>query len=375
MAKKKRQNIVSVMTEAIMTGASWVSVIALWCCAASVYVHPSMARIASIAGLGFPLVLCGTVFVLILCLLFAPRRSWICLFGMLCCAGSIRSYIPFNPMKGAESDSALHFINYNVHSFSYVKEDSARKEMLQYFLDEKADIICFQEGSAAFDTWRELIPEFKERLPYYSMPFSSTISTQACASRYPILRSEIVTRYEGNSTLAHWISLPSGDSLLVLNCHLCSNHLSESDRSQYSDIVHNPQKSTQQRDSTYTTSRYLASKIAKSATIRALMSDTIADYLRSHRGVPTIVCGDFNDTPISYSVYNMKRQGLNDAYRMAGNGMGRSFNKDAIAVRIDHQFCSDDLVPLRAKIDNTAPWSDHYPLVVSYKSLSPRPPR
>lgn len=358
------------MTEAIMTGASWVSVIALWCCAASVYVHPSLARIASVAGLGFPLVLCGTVFVLFLCLLFAPRRSWICLLGMVCCAGSIRSYIPFNPLVKEDNDSALHFINYNVYAFTNVKEDSVRKEMLQYFLDEKADIICIQEGHVSFEKWREVLPEFKERLPYYTMPLPSALSNQICVSRYPILRSEVVTRYEGNAALAHWISMPSGDSLLVLNCHLYSNHLSPSDRTQYSDIVHHPQKSSQQRDSTYTTSRLLASKIANAAKIRALMSDTIVDYLRSHSGVPTIVCGDFNDTPISYSAYNMKRYGLKDAYRMVGNGMGRSFNKDAIAVRIDHQFCSDDLVPLRAKIDKSALWSDHYPLVVSYKTPS-----
>lgn len=367
MAKKKQQNFVSVMVEAIMTGASWVSVIALWCCAASVYVHPSMARIASVAGLGFPLVLGGTILVFFLCLLFAPRRSWICLLGMVCCAGSIRSYIPFNPMAKGDSDSALHVVNYNISSFSYAKDDSTRAEVFQYFLDKQADIVCLQEGSSSIEQWSDLLPEFRQRLPYISRPYPSLSTEQACISRYPIVRSEMVTHHTQNSAIAFWLQLPSGDSLLVLNCHLQSNQLSPSDRTQYSDIVHHPEKSSQQRDSTYTTSRYLASKIANAAKIRALMSDTIVDYLRSHSGVPTIVCGDFNDTPISYSVYNMKRHGLNDAYRMAGNGMGRSFNKDAIAVRIDHQFCSDDLVPLQAKIDNTAPWSDHYPLVVSYK--------
>ena len=36
---------------------------------------------------------------------------------------------------------------------------------------------------------------------------------------------------------------------------------------------------------------------------------------------------------------------------------------DAIYVRIDHAFCSQDFKPFAFKVDNTVPFSDHYPMI------------
>ncbi|MCI5757712.1 MAG: AP endonuclease, partial [Bacteroidales bacterium] len=57
---------------------------------------------------------------------------------------------------------------------------------------------------------------------------------------------------------------------------------------------------------------------------------------------------------------------LRDAYAATGRGIGRSFNRDAIYVRIDHMFCSSSLRPYDAHIDRQATASDHYPLVCHF---------
>lgn len=353
------------MADIILTGASWVSVIALWTSAASVYVSPAQFRLAGLAGLAFPIVLGGTLFTLFLTILFAPRRCWITLLGMLLSFGSIRSFYPINPFQSELPDSTLRVISYNTHSFYDATNDEQRKEVLQYLASQNADIFCYQEGSWNFPTWSKLDSTFTEQYPYIEVMVESGCHQGIC-SRYPVTRSQIVTRHTGNAAVAFWLSMPKGDSLLVVNCHLQSNQLTPEDRTQYSDIVHNPKQQSQRGDSVYATSRHLAGKVATSAAIRALMADTIATFLGQHPAIPTIVCGDFNDTPISYSTFRIKRCGFSDAFRMVGNGWGRSFNKDAIAVRIDHQFCSDHFQPVRAHIDNDIHWSDHYPIIASY---------
>lgn len=367
-SRRHSTNALSQLADIILTAASWVSVAGLWVCAFSAYVSPDMLRITSIIGLAFPLMLCGTLLFLFLSLLFAPRRCWICLLGLLLCIGSVRSYFPINPLE-AEADEAhaLTVMTYNCHGFPGVTTDEPKREILQYIDSTNPDIFVYQEGNNSVEDWHKLFPAYTKRFPYHEEPFKDKDITthQGIYSRYPIFRTELITAHTKNAVVAFWLRMPKGDSLLVLNVHLKSNNLTPEDRTQYSNMV-KQNHSKQNPDSALLTSRTLASKIASAAGIRALMADTIADYLEHYIDVPTIVCGDFNDTPISYSTYRMKRCGLNDAFRMAGNGMGRSFNKDAILVRIDHQFCSDHFKPVRATIDKTPQWSDHYPLIVTY---------
>lgn len=374
-SKRKRRNPLSSFAEIFLTGASWVSVLALWGSAASVYVSPAHWRIFGVAGLAFPLVLAGTVAMLILTLLFCPRRSWISILGLLLACGSIRSYVPYNPFKGSADGPAMTLMSYNAHGFSDIATDSDRIDFLHYVLAKDVDILCFQEGTRNLSQWDTIVPAFKERLPYADVPEVCPSLVLGICSRYPIVRSELVSSHTGNGVIAFWLLREPGDSLLVVNCHLKSNLLNPDDLEQYKNMVPSRDKGIQsslQRqyehpDSTYITSRYLAGKIATSAAIRAAMTDTIVSFLSQHAGLPTFVCGDFNETPISYSNQRLRRQGLTDAYRTAGNGPGFSFDNNSIAVRIDHQFCSDHFKPVKARIASEATWSDHYPIIVNYR--------
>lgn len=355
------------VAEMVMTGASWVSVFALWAVAASVYVSPATFRLVGAVGILFPIALGAVLVSLVATLIFAPRRSWISLFGLLCASGSIRTYCPFqfSQPEAFTADSALVVMSYNCENFTGLTEEASQDSMMQYLMDQGVDIFCYQEGNDTFEKWSLKSEAFVKHFPYASLPYPAESTMQGCRSRWPIVRTDLVTTHTQNAVVAFWVERGKGDSLLVLNCHLQSNNLTPEDRSQYNQMVHNPQQH-QSADSTLHTSRTLASKYASSAAVRALMADTVVQYLERHPGVPTIVCGDFNDTPISYSTYSMQRHGLIDAYRVVGQGIGRSFNKDAMYVRIDHQFCSDALRPVRALIDRTPQWSDHYPIVVTY---------
>ena len=112
--------------------------------------------------------------------------------------------------------------------------------------------------------------------------------------------------------------------------------------------------------------KMLITKIADASIARALMADTIAAFLERNAHLSQLVCGDFNDSPISYS-HRLLSRNLTDAYVATANGVGRTFNEGNIRVRIDNILCSSDWRPFQCTIDDACLLSDHYPMTCYLK--------
>jgi endonuclease/exonuclease/phosphatase family metal-dependent hydrolase len=79
-----------------------------------------------------------------------------------------------------------------------------------------------------------------------------------------------------------------------------------------------------------------------------------------------VVCGDFNDTPNSYT-YHQISKGLNDAFREAGSGIGTTYVGKIPFLRIDYILYSKERFdPLYFKVIRKN-LSDHYPVVSTLK--------
>ena len=80
---------------------------------------------------------------------------------------------------------------------------------------------------------------------------------------------------------------------------------------------------------------------------------------------PVILCGDFNDTPVSYTYHKLSRK-LNDAFIGSGIGMGTTFRGNFPYVRIDYMLYSNDFKAYRYQTGKIN-WSDHYPVMARFK--------
>ena len=117
------------------------------------------------------------------------------------------------------------------------------------------------------------------------------------------------------------------------------------------------------RDSVRTESKLLMVKLAEANAKRSLQIDCVCEYVRQYIDhYPIIVCGDFNDNPLSYSHHAMS-QLLTDCFGTTGKGIGLSYNQKAFSFRIDHIFCSPNIQPYNTQIDTKIDVSDHYPIV------------
>lgn len=72
---------------------------------------------------------------------------------------------------------------------------------------------------------------------------------------------------------------------------------------------------------------------------------------------PVILCGDLNDTPISYA-YRKLTDKLDDCFLEAGNGWGGTYQPARNLFRIDYILCTPELKTSSYHLYSN-PWSDH----------------
>lgn len=345
------------------SGAACVSVGLLWLCAASTYVSPEVLPVAGLLGLGFPFFLGGTLFMLVVTLLFAPRRAWIPVAGLLGCAATIYTYCPVNLTSPAPK-GCLRVMTWNTQGFGGAARNAAGKIAAgEYIRESGADIVCFQEAWVSKAYLGEVKEQVSKRLPYMDTVLIYE-NLFGIFSRYPIVGKRLIAAGRNNGSAVFFVELARGDTLQVLNNHLESMHLVPEERAMWSSMAHAPERADVDKEK----SRRLLSKVASATAVRAGQADKVADYVFRHKDRPMIVCGDFNDTPVSYTRRRIAK-GLTDAYRATANGIGRTFNRDAIYVRIDHMFCTDHWKPYSCRVQDTVKISDHYPVTCSFKRV------
>lgn len=350
-----------------LAGASWFTVIALWLCALSPYVDPRQFGAAAPYALLFPLFLGGTVGMAVLCLVFAPRRVWIPLFGLLLCSGSIRTYAPINLNRGSSGGVAsdeIRVMTYNTRGFGLT--DSGRAEMTNYMIASGAQIIAFQEGMGSLEQNKQLVARLKGTGTTHYKCYNTRSECLGLISKFPVTDAQLVCRSGGNIVVAFWLKVPNERPWIVVNCHLRSNALTFDERGQFSQWT----KTGQSSDSS-AWQRRLYNKIKLAAAARADMVDTLSRFVDARRGQVKFICGDFNDTPISSARHRLVELGFRDAFRAAGNGISRTFNRDAMYVRIDHLLADPTFVPVEAHVDNGVDLSDHYPLIATFRRPQP----
>ncbi|MCD8181929.1 MAG: endonuclease/exonuclease/phosphatase family protein [Bacteroides sp.] len=329
----------------------------------SPYISPVAHPVLSCMGLTFPIfTLINGCFLIFWLAIRRYRSALLPLVCFLLCYSQIRTYLPINCRTDHLPEGSIKFLSYNIMAFDGSKKIDGKNPILTYLKESGADILCLQEHiieeSPRYLTQKDVERELKA-YPYHRIHKLGSVdghNSMACYSKFPILSARLLDyASEYNGSVVYELKIGE-DTITIINNHLESSKLTKEDKDIYEDILASPQK-----EKVKSGARLLIGKLAEASAIRAPQADTIAREIASSKHPYIIVCGDFNDTPISYA-HRVIAQDLDDAFTQSGRGLGVSYNQNKFYFRIDNILISKSLRAYNCTVDRSIKDSDHYPI-------------
>ncbi|MDO5571381.1 MAG: endonuclease/exonuclease/phosphatase family protein [Bacteroidales bacterium] len=320
----------------------------------------------SFFGIVFPFIL---LVVIAFTIFWMIRFRWfvaVNIFVIIICWEPVTRYIPMHFYKQNVPQESIKVLTYNTCGMGRynMQRPENMNQVLSFINEQNPDIVCLQEytfNNRNKDFSERYIRSILKNYPYYHFKSASLDHTStglAIFSKYPITKTKGID-YNSiyNNSCLYELDI-NGKTVTLINNHLESNKLSPEDRKFYKDLVNNFEKNMLEEFKAT-----LATKLAHAYKIRATQADKLNGII-SNISTPIIVCGDFNDTPISYC-YNRIRGDLNDAYRDSGFGPGITYHENRFLFRIDHILYNNGFKAYNAKVHHVN-YSDHYPVTVYF---------
>ena len=263
----------------------------------------------------------------------------------------------------ANTEQAIKVMSFNVRLFDLYNWSSnkhTRNQILEFIKREKPDIIAIQEFYADDENEFINIDSLKQALGLNVLDAEYTLTLRkkhhwgiATFTRFKLVGSGHVNfRLKSNNVCIYSDLLIGKDTVRLYNMHLQSIHLLKEDYKFIDDLGKDSITVNELEGSTN-----IARRLKRAFVKRAEQCDSVARSIKQSP-YPVIVCGDFNDTPASYT-YQTVSNGLKDAFVEAGKGFGKTYIGIFPSYRIDYIF-HDKSYEAYNYITHTEKLSDHY---------------
>ena len=335
----------------------------------SSYIPPSSFLMLPFAGLAYPYILLLNLVFIIFWLLSKKRFALISIIAILLGWNQLGRLVRINPSSSENlevhqtkvlSYNIQNFLNINAANTKYVDDFSNEKNIIEFIKTQNADIICLQE--MLYD--RESPETFPDKLGhkfncpnyYYENYYISRKKIDAIATftRHKIIENGHL-EFEGKSIGIFNDLLIKDDTVRVYNLHLASIHLKKEDYEFMSDI-----SNQKESDNFKASTQNIISKLKQAYLKRARQANEVTNHISACK-YPVIICGDLNDTPLSY-VYEEVSNNLKDAFVQSGSGFGASYAGDDFpSLRIDYIFHDKQFSSTNFKTHKIF-LSDHFPI-------------
>ncbi len=317
---------------------------------------------------------------LIICLLFSfiwwlkkKRYAWV---NLLLVAPTFilfqRLYKVF-PATEELLEEDIQITSYNVRNFdlyNWSNNNETKNQIMDFLKLTDPDILCIQEFFNTTDPLHDFktleILEDELKASHSHIDYTNTVNGTenwgiATFSAYPIVaKHELRFPLSPNNICIITDVLHNQDTLRIYNVHLASIHF---DRDDYSFLREKQPPVDKQQVVGW---GKILKKLNKAYKLRAIQVNSILENIEESP-YPVILCGDFNDIPISYA-YQQFSEHLNDAFLESGSGEGRTYNGIFPSYRIDYIFSDVNFSSYNFKV-HPEKHSDHYPISATLRKL------
>ena len=182
---------------------------------------------------------------------------------------------------------------------------------------------------------------------------NSSAGGQLTLTRFPILNMGEIRFVNSGNMIIFTDILMNSDTVRIYNCHLQSYQLHPKEINTIDSIDFENQVETKNKF------LVISLKFRNALIKRAEQAATLREHL-NQCPYPVIVCGDFNDTPVSFA-YRTVRGDLEDSFTESGKGTANTYNGKLPSFRIDYILYSSKFTSYNFGVSNLN-HSDHYPI-------------
>lgn len=351
-------------------------------------ISPATNSWLPLLGLAFPVLF---LLMLLAFLYWLIQRKWRSLFALSCLLlnlGPASLYVQWNDLTAERSEAEyreesldvemdmgsqrLKIISYNAQLFGLYQDETsvsivnteympAMDSFLRVMKAEQADVVCLQEVYSKSGGLKALSRFLKAEGGYdYSQTYTLNQERpygMIVLSKYKIKRWQPLLLGKNTGNMAMWVDIEvaSRDDnhrdarIRVYNLHLQSFRFAKKD---YAVM----QKQTQQQALDIEGSKGIISRLRLGYERRAEQVGIVKESMIAC-DFPKIVCGDFNDIPVSYT-YRQLSAGMKDAFGEAGRGLETTYKGSMPSFRIDYILYDNPMRAIRYRSLDDVP-SDH----------------
>ena len=344
---------------------AFIGLIAMVLSVVNPYLDPKRFVWTSFFGLGFWVVFIFNVLIFIALLLLWSRMAWISVVALLVAIPGISKSYSFGKKAGEEG--SLRVMSYNIHKFSHVDGKTSREDFAYAIMNQikewDPDVLCCQEFTAfkAKVSRVKCIEDFAEGtgLQYIYYNRKRNYAGNVIFSKYPVTKVSEDSGFGQEHTYGIMVEVDAGEKgiFYVADIHLLSYNITDNEI----DIL---MSSKDHRDQLDTIGMTVARKLKYAFKQR---SKQITDVIQGipETDAPIVMCGDFNDPPLSYTYRQMQKAGFVDAFTKVGRGIKPTYAGRLPLLRIDYIWGNEKVKPLNFKRYRYKA-SDHYPIILDF---------
>ncbi len=328
------------------------------------FINPTFFWPTALFGLAYPPILLANLFFVIYWLFRKPLFATFSFFTILIGWPLMSKHVAFNSSTPVDSgDSVLRVMSYNVHLFQAISDKNVHTQdsVIKLVQDSQPDVLCMQEFQSTVSGDQKFTEKMKKACNFKAYYFSPANENayhgygHVTFSKYPIVDAGVINDYSyGINRIVFTDIVKEQDTIRVYNVHLRSFLLQDEDK----DFIKNPSGTPDEKAA----SKRVGRKLKDAFYYRSRQ----VEHLLAHfddTTYPKLVMGDFNDTPMSYSVNTIGKT-MNNAFQKKGRGWGVTHFEVFPILQIDYIFADFDVLNygiIKRK------FSDHYPIWADVK--------
>ncbi len=332
------------------------------------FVNPSYYWPLAFLGFIFPFFVCINIFLVLFWLLTKNKKySLVSLIPLLFTFPFLHRTFTISTHENKEKD--IKIISYNVRNFdlyNWSHNKETRQKMFDLLKEEAPDILCLQEFYN--DTMRfNNIEDLKKTLGFKYSYYGKTVSIKGkkglrtwgiiTLSKYPIIDQDKIDFYNSTGNTCIYTDIKIKNQIVrVYNVHMQSIHFGYNDYKYIDQIQENQETNSQKTEN-------ILRKIKNAAVKRGKQVNEVLESINACEN-PKIICGDFNDPPVSYT-YQKLSKNMHDAHVQNGFGFGRTYSKIIPTLRIDY-LLFDAAIQINSYKTIEKDYSDHYPIISTF---------